>query len=76
MTLPLLSRRALLMLVPAAGAAAALAGCDRPVSRPIFGDLRFTVADMDGRRVARVKIQRVKQPIATTKTPAASDAVR
>ncbi|HEY0523244.1 MAG TPA: hypothetical protein VGD08_07635 [Stellaceae bacterium] len=42
MTFPLLSRRALLMLAPAAGAAVALAGCDRPVSRPIFGDLRFT----------------------------------
>ncbi len=42
MTLPLLSRRTLLMLVPTAGVAGvALAGCDRPVSRPIFGDIRF-----------------------------------
>ncbi len=38
----------------------------------VFGDLRFTVADMDGRRVARVKVERVKP--AAAGTPAKSAA--
>jgi putative hemolysin len=28
----------------------------------VFGDLRFTIAEMDGKRVARVKVERVKAP--------------
>jgi hypothetical protein len=38
----------------------------------VFGDLRFTVADMDGKRVARVKVERSK-PLAAT-LPAAEPA--
>jgi CBS domain containing-hemolysin-like protein len=32
----------------------------------IFGDLRFTIAEMDGKRVARVKVERVKPVPSTT----------
>jgi CBS domain containing-hemolysin-like protein len=31
-----------------------------------FGGLRFTIADMDGKRVARVKVERVNEPAAKT----------
>lgn len=40
-----------------------------------YGNFRFTVVEMDGRRVARVKIQRVPQRGAETKTPEPSESV-
>lgn len=40
-----------------------------------YGNFRFSVVEMDGKRVARVKIQRVRQPESPTKTPEASEAV-
>ena len=40
-----------------------------------YGGFRFTVVEMDGRRVARVKIQRVLQRGAETKTPEPSESV-
>jgi CBS domain containing-hemolysin-like protein len=40
-----------------------------------YGNFRFSVVEMDGKRVARVKIQRVRQPESATKTPDAAEAV-
>jgi putative hemolysin len=40
-----------------------------------YGGFRFAVVEMDGRRVARVKIQRVVQRGAETKTPESSESV-
>jgi putative hemolysin len=40
-----------------------------------YGNFRFTVVEMDGKRVARVKIQRVRAPEAETKTQATAEAV-
>jgi putative hemolysin len=40
-----------------------------------YGGFRFAVVEMDGRRVARVKIQRVLQRGAETKTPESSESV-
>ena len=40
-----------------------------------YGRFRFTVVEMDGRRVARVKIQRVLQRGAETETPEPSESV-
>jgi putative hemolysin len=39
-----------------------------------YGDYRFTVLEMDRRRVARVKIQRLKPPAAPSPLPSAEDA--
>jgi putative hemolysin len=33
----------------------------------IFADLRFTIAEMDGKRVARVKVERIKREATSTK---------
>lgn len=38
-----------------------------------YGNFRFTVVEMDGRRVARVKIQRVRPPEVAAKAPEAAD---
>jgi CBS domain containing-hemolysin-like protein len=40
-----------------------------------YGNFRFSVVEMDGKRVARVKIQRVRQPSDATKTPEAAEPV-
>jgi CBS domain containing-hemolysin-like protein len=40
-----------------------------------YGNFRFSVVEMDGKRVARVKIQRVRQPESGTKAPEAAEAV-
>jgi CBS domain containing-hemolysin-like protein len=40
-----------------------------------YGNFRFSVVEMDGKRVARVKIQRVRQPESATKAPEAAEAV-
>jgi CBS domain containing-hemolysin-like protein len=40
-----------------------------------YGNFRFSVVEMDGKRVARVKIQRVRQPESATKTTETSVAV-
>jgi putative hemolysin len=40
-----------------------------------YGNFRFSVVEMDGKRVARVKIQRVRQPESATKAPEATEAV-
>jgi putative hemolysin len=40
-----------------------------------YGNFRFSVVEMDGKRVARVKIQRVRQPESPTKTPETAEAV-
>jgi CBS domain containing-hemolysin-like protein len=34
----------------------------------VFGDLRFTIAEMDGKRVARVKVERVKASVGDGKS--------
>lgn len=40
-----------------------------------YGNFRFSVVEMDGKRVARVKIQRVRQPADATKVPESAEAV-
>src|SRR5437588_12218405 len=40
-----------------------------------FGNFRFAVVEMDGKRVARVKIQRVRAAAIQDKTPGAQEAV-
>ena len=40
-----------------------------------YGNFRFSVVEMDGKRVARVKIQRVRQPESATKTAETAEAV-
>ena len=39
-----------------------------------YGNLRFAVVEMDGKRVARVKIQRIRPPEAETTTDAKTEA--
>jgi Mg2+/Co2+ transporter CorC len=40
-----------------------------------YGNFRFSVVEMDGKRVARVKIQRVRPTESETKTQKVSEAV-
>jgi CBS domain containing-hemolysin-like protein len=40
-----------------------------------YGNFRFSVVEMDGKRVARVKIQRMRQPESAKKAPEAAEAV-
>jgi CBS domain containing-hemolysin-like protein len=40
-----------------------------------YGNFRFSVVEMDAKRVARVKIQRVRQPESATKTPETVESV-